>query len=135
MPKPDFWEYFSRGIAEVAKEYDHRIAHYAWDMVPIAIGIVDSNDLYLHVNKAYRDTLGYDLDELVGVRSFWDLTAPESTTAVRHSIQSRDTFGHFGWMEKSYIHKDGSHVPCRIRGHAVDTARSGKIVIAVLDFF
>ena len=132
--QPDFWEHFSRGVEGVAKEYDRAFARYCFDLLPIGIAIVDLEGVYLHVNTVYRNALGYELDELVGVRSFWDLTTPDTTVVSRRTIESRENFGQFGWVEKAYTHKNGSRLPVRIRGQTVETRRSGTIAIAVVDF-
>ena len=132
--QPDFWEHFSRGLQEIAEDYDHAFAHYCFDLLPIGISIVDFEGIYLHVNTVYRDALGYELDELLEVRSFWDLTTPDTMDTSRRTIESSENFGHFGWIEKAYIHKNGTRVPARVRGQVIKTRRSGTIAIAVVDF-
>ena len=65
--------------------------------------------IFMDVNQAFADMLGYSREELVG-KSVFDVTFPEDMPKTRdHRAKSIDEGRQMDTLEKRFLRKDGSH--------------------------
>ncbi len=83
--------------------------------------MVDAAGHIVDANGAYCEMLGYSLDELRGLPSFYAIT-PERWHAWEASVIWQKRLlqqGYSGLYEKEYLRKDGTVFPVELRAHAV----------------
>jgi len=95
------------------------------------VALVDASGTYQYVTPSYRETLGYDAEDMIGITGF-GITHPDDLDRVlRIYLEGIDQ----GWCETSYEtrlrHKDGHYVPMEIRARSLKGPQ-GKIVGGVL---
>jgi two-component system cell cycle sensor histidine kinase/response regulator CckA len=78
----------------------------AFEHAPVGVAVKSPEGVYLQVNQALCDMLGYRADELIG-RSYRDITHPEDRHWEEHGTLLEQ--GHMT-LEKRYLHKDGHAV-------------------------
>ncbi len=95
------------------------------------VALMDTSGTYQYVTPSYRETLGYEQKDMIGITGF-SLTHPDDLERiVRLYLEGIEK----GWRETSYEtrlrHKDGHYVSLEIRSHALNDPQ-GKIVGGVI---
>ena len=82
----------------------------AFENAPIGVTLVDLENRYMKVNRAFSKMLGYAEDELVGSTSSW-ITHPDDVEVSQAYMKRVIEGGGSGYdLEKRYLHADGSVV-------------------------
>jgi PAS domain S-box-containing protein len=89
------------------------------------IVVVDELGRFLNANKSYCDMVGYTLDELKSLESFYAITPERWRAWEREEIWNNRLLksGASGLYEKEYIRKDGTIFPAEIQSLAARDAR------------
>ena len=95
------------------------------------VALVDASGAYQYVTPSYRETLGYDQKEMLGITGF-SITHPDDLERItRLYLEGIEK----GWRETIYEtrlrHKDGHYVPLEIRTHSLNDTQ-GKITGGVI---
>ena len=95
------------------------------------VALMDASGTYQYTTPSYRETLGYDPEEMIGIKGF-SLIHPDDVELVfKLYIESIEQ----GLREISYEtrlrHKDGHYVPIEIRVRSLND-QQGKIIGGVL---
>ncbi|MDD4615033.1 MAG: PAS domain S-box protein [Caldisericia bacterium] len=85
--------------------------------------MVNTNGKITDANNAYCSMLGYTLEELKSLPSFYELTPRSWHQWEREEIWNQRLLkkGESGIYEKQYIHKDGHCFPVQLQAYAVGT--------------
>jgi len=75
--------------------------------------------VFLEVNDAFCGITGYSREELVGKKSFWDLTPAAYQQGDRQAVKELMSRGRPVELEKEYIRKDGGKIPVFVTGFVV----------------
>ena len=79
-----------------------------FDLAPIGMAICTLDGVFENVNESFCEELGYEKEELIGKKTYIDLTYPEdvdvSNKLVNNLIEGKDT--EFK-VQKRYVHKEG----------------------------
>lgn len=86
--------------------------------------MVDCNGRFLDANPAFCRMLGYSLEELLDLVSFYDITPREIHEWERREIWEKRLLvnGESGLYEKEYIRRDGTVFPIEIQAYVVRDA-------------
>ncbi len=107
-----------------------------FELAPIGIAHVAPNGRWLRANRRLCEILGYDCEELLGMR-FQDLTHPEDLAgdldqALRTLAGEQSSY----IIDKRYIRKDGSAIWAEVRSALVrDAAEKPLFFVAIVDDF
>ncbi len=83
--------------------------------------MVDKNGSFLDANQGYCDMLGYSLEELKQVDTFYNITPKQWHQWEYEEIWVNRLLkkGYSGLYEKEYIHKNGTIFPVELQSYAV----------------
>jgi len=95
-----------------------------FEMSPLAIARNTLDGQFMEVNPAWKDLVGYSLDELKTL-SYWHLTPEDYRLQETQQLLSLETTGRYGPYEKEYLHRDGRRVSVRLNG-ALITGSDGR---------
>lgn len=89
---------------------DGQLFENAFRHAPIGMALVSLEGLFLRINDAFCDMLGYSAEEML-VSDFQTLTHPDDLDADLHllSALTEGRLPHYQ-MEKRYLRKDGAEV-------------------------
>jgi PAS domain S-box-containing protein len=79
----------------------------AFHTIPVMMSIEDANDIFIDVNKAFMDNMGFDREDIIGRRAS-DLNilfAPEDVQKAQKILKEQDTFRD---IELSFRQKSGN---------------------------
>jgi two-component system, cell cycle sensor histidine kinase and response regulator CckA len=83
------------------------------------IALVDTNGTYQYVSPSFRETLGYDSEDLIGIKGF-SLALPDDLERItRLYLEGIEQGRRETSFETMIRHKDGHYVPMEIRLRAV----------------
>ncbi|WP_019039312.1 PAS domain S-box protein [Psychroflexus tropicus] len=104
-----------------------------FELSPVGIVITDfASGIFLDVNKAMQDMVGYTEDEILGM-SIWTITPEKSITKKdRQEINKLKNLSKFGPMEKVLKTKSGQIITAVINGLIHFDEAGRRIVIATL---
>lgn len=80
----------------------------------IGIGVVDRDGIFLDINEAFTDFLGYSRGEVVG-RSWQSFTHPSDILPDEINVKLSAETGEPYRMTKRYLHKSGKYVTAVLR--------------------
>jgi PAS domain S-box-containing protein len=86
-----------------------------FEMSPLAIARNTLDGQFMEVNPAWKDLVGYSIDELKTL-SYWHLTPEDYRLQETQQLLSLETTGRYGPYEKEYLHRDGRRVSVRLNG-------------------
>ena len=94
------------------------------------VALVDINGIYQYVTPSYRNILGYDQEDMIGIKGL-NLTHPDdlerNTRIYLEGIEQ-------GWSEKQFEtrtrHKDGHYVNMELRARVLNDSQ-GKVIGAI----
>jgi len=83
--------------------------------------MLDPAGRIVDANRAYCDMLGYSLEELRAMQSFYEITPQRWQDWEAEEIWNKRllTQGYSGVYEKEYLHKDGHAFPIEVQAYAV----------------
>ncbi len=90
-----------------------------FEMAPIGILQVSDDGGILATNPEFNKMLGYTAEELKGI-GFLDITPEEDWWKSNLAIENIKATGRFGPLEKTYVHKNGEHIPVEISGSLIN---------------
>lgn len=104
-------------IEEVLRENEqYRRTLIEESLVGLVLIRMDEGNIFEEVNPSFARSLGYKIEELIGRKSFWDLTPEKYLKTTRRQQKILQATGRCGPYEKEYIHKEGYLVPVRVSG-------------------
>ncbi|HMK44270.1 MAG TPA: PAS domain S-box protein, partial [Dissulfurispiraceae bacterium] len=86
-----------------------------FEEAPVGYQALDKNGMLLDINNTWRETLGYDRDEVVG-RSLREFLSPASQTIHDTAFADFLTTGEMHGLELDMQHRNGSTVPVSVEG-------------------
>lgn len=85
---------------------------------PVAIAFVDENDRFMYVNQEWSILTGYTPAQLIGSKTWRDITVYEDIGLDEASIEDiKNGKSIEYYMEKKYVRADGSHVAVGVYVH------------------
>jgi PAS domain S-box-containing protein len=109
--------------ARIDDEYEKRAMAnklaQLFEMAPIGILQVRDDGRIVASNPEVTRILGYSEAELNGI-SFLDITPEEDWWKSNLAIENITTTGRFGPLEKTYLHKNGEHIPVELSGSLIN---------------
>lgn len=90
---------------------------------PVGLALCDMEGLLLDINPAYAKLIGREIDETKNL-SYWDITPEDYAEQEQQQLNRLNQEGVYGPYEKEYLHKDGRHIPVRLRGQMIE--RNGE---------
>ena len=102
-------------------QYKNKLIHseeklrFIFDKSPLGVSVTNLQGIFIEVNQAYCNLLGYTKEELLG-RHFNDFTSPEDrnqnqkiySTLVKNELSGFD-------LEKRYLHKTGKTIYVKLK--------------------
>lgn len=103
-----------RKQAEFAQRESEERFRAIFEQAEIGMVVVDKRGVILEANSAFHEMLGYEENDLLGVR-ISSITCPEDFCLDSRSFENllsdkRNVLQ----IEKRYLHRDGHHVPARV---------------------
>ncbi len=117
--------YYLLREAREAQERYYSLYHSA----PAGYHLLDATGLLVEVNQTELSWLGYDAEEVVGVRYFWELMTPDSQLIFQETLHRIVEGGAQEDAELELLRKDGSILP--VRGTGVTVRDDDGNVIAI----
>lgn len=90
-----------------------------YERAPCGYHSVDRDMKIIRMNQTELDWLGYQKDEVVGVKHFEDLVTPESLTIARQAAAHFAQFGYVQELELTMKRKDGTTFPVSLSATGV----------------
>lgn len=106
-----------------------------FDQAPSGIAVVNLEGGYIDLNERLAEMLGYTKEELIGGKTFQDVTYPEDLT-LNLAFKARMLAGEITQykMEKRYIRKDGQIIWANLSASQIhDASGQPKCLVAVVD--
>jgi PAS domain S-box-containing protein len=104
--------------AREAQERYYDLYHSA----PAGYHLLDPTGLLVEINQAELSWLGYDREEIVGKKHFWELMTPDSQIVFQEAMPQILEGGRWEGAELELVCKDGSILPVRGTGVVVRDA-------------
>ncbi|GET21482.1 hypothetical protein JCM18694_17280 [Prolixibacter denitrificans] len=86
-----------------------------FNLTSIGLMLTTLDGRLVDMNPAMLGIIGYTREEALQL-TYWELTPSVYREDEEEQLNSLSHLGHFGPYEKEYIHKDGHHVPVRLKG-------------------
>jgi PAS domain S-box-containing protein len=93
-------------LGELEDEVQHLFEH-----VPFGSHAVDAQGVYLHINSNELAWLGYNLNEVVGKKSFFEFLTPSSQTVFRKHLPIPGLTNSVTDLELELLKRDGTSMP------------------------
>jgi len=120
-----------RQAAEFLEQSERKLRGL-FQLAPVGIALTDMDGRYIEFNEAFRETCGYDDDELKAL-DYWALTPPEYADDEAAQLESLAKTGRYGPYEKEYVRKDGSRVPLRLSGILIDGLHGQQMIWSIVE--
>ncbi len=114
------------------KEVFEKMHLELFESIKLGLAICDMDGNLHYVNKAYADTIGYNVDEIYQL-SYWDITPRKYEFQEELQLKSLADHGAYGPYDKEYLHRNGDLVPVRLNGKIVNLEGTDYIWSSVED--
>jgi len=104
---------FSR-VEEILRESEERFRSF-YDRTPLGYHALDENGLFVEVNQAWLDILGYTREEVIG-RSFGDFLHSDWQEHCKENFSRFLAIGEILGVELEMVRKDGTVIPVFFNG-------------------
>ena len=103
-----------------------------FELSPLGIARNTLDGRFIEVNRAFRDMVGYDLNQLNQL-SYWDLTPAEYESQEQVQLASLSDQGRYGPYEKEYMLGDGKRVPVRLNGVLITDSDGEQYIWSIVE--
>lgn len=93
-----------------------------YEQAPCGYHSLDTEGLVVRMNQTECRWLGYQLDEVLGKKTVFDLVAPEDRTRARERFQQLVAGQDIGTGEARFVRKDGTRLPVLVSSTVVRDA-------------
>lgn len=113
-------EELTRSMEEIRDLYEN---------APCGYHSLDENGLIIRINNTELKWLGYERDELIGIKKFTDLITAESKMIFKNNFCEFVKRGYVADLEFELIRKDGTLMPILVSGTAIKD-ENGKYIMS-----